>query len=167
MAKLPWINVNSPTIRQLAEKWAEISDQDAEFITSEMQLAWLNLQRMEDGLPMLAPEEIPPYDELPSPNERINKDWLLEFCDKQDWPYPKFWSDDNEPEAVRPQGRPSIKQEVVNRFRERANAGLTKETISEEAREVEYALRRLNIYDNIPEAKTIQGHIRDEFNKKT
>jgi hypothetical protein len=63
--------------------------------------------------------------ELPDPDERVDREWLIEFCTKQGWRSPRFWSSRSNQNAQAYRGRPPYPDRVAleRELRRRAAAG--------------------------------------------
>ena len=160
--RLHFENIRALSLRDILEQWQKEADFPAGAMERELKRAVLNLAgNWRDG-DLIDP--LFPDDELPGMDTLVDKDWLTDFCGKGDWPFPKFWFPRGMEEIERP-GRPSIKSAIVQEFRNRLERGETCPTISEEARAIHPRMIELG-YERVPEAKTIQGHIREEYNAR-
>lgn len=105
-----------------------------------------------------------PDEDLPPPETLVDREWLRLFCVKKEWELPRFWFPPD-PQEVQRQGRPSIKPAIVREFNERLERGENHDQISDEARAIFDTLTAKGVA-GVPEAKTIQGHIRQGFNAR-
>ena len=161
MPKIPLDKVTKLSLREIAELWTPSARIPFSLMLRELRVAAINIPRVREGKELLP--QIPPEHELPDPDdETVDYEWLVEFCEKQGWPTPDFWR--YERGYVRPQGRPSYKQQVLKIYNERRRDNLTKDTISQEARDIYDRLHELGLEGVIPEPKTIQMHIREHYN---
>ena len=134
MARVPLHNVRVLSLREIAELWAPEADIPVELMLRELRLAVINIPRRRERLGLI--EEIPPDDELPDPDERVDRDWLIEFCEKQGWNEPSFWFDRQEDDLVRFAGRPGYRYRpaLERELRRRAEAGELHRTLAAEMR---------------------------------
>jgi hypothetical protein len=161
---LPLNNVRVLTLREIAQLWAPSAQISESTMLRELRIAVLNIPRLLKGKQLLAVDEIPPDDKLPSPDERVERAWLMEFCGKQGWPEPEFWFPRKT--DLNPVGRPTYRSLVMKIFQERLPQGLTQRTISAESRAIFDHLQEHYTFSDLPDAKTIQAHIRKEFNAR-
>jgi hypothetical protein len=161
---VPLTSVRVMTLREIAQLWAPSAQIPESLMLSELRVAVLNIPRLLAGQELLALDEIPPDEALPSPDERVDRSWLMEFCGKQGWPEPEFWFPRKT--DLNPVGRPTYRSLVLKTFRERLAQGLTQSTISAESRAILDHLQEHHSVSDLPEAKTIQAHIRKEFNER-
>ena len=76
----------------------------------ELRLAVINFPRLERGLDVIDP--IPPDEELPDPDQSVDRAWLMEFLDKQEGSRePEFWFGRADQPIPR-QGRPSLRDQI-------------------------------------------------------
>lgn len=163
--QLPLESVRILTLREIAQLWAPIAGRPESLILRELRIAVINIPRLMEGKPLLKLNEIPPDDELPSPDERVDRAWLIEFCTKQQgWDTPEFWFHHNA--ETRAPGRPSHKELVEATFEARCDRGETEATISAEARAICKELKEQHTVSRLPEPKTIQVHIREKWHKR-
>lgn len=99
-------------------------------VERQLKLFFLNKQRAEgDQPPIVRFSDLEWGEGVPSTDALMTREMLEEFCAERDWPPPAFWTDAAEPpseESVtsRRPGRPSRKDEILQRFGERAEEGL-------------------------------------------
>lgn len=164
MARRPRLaldDVRSLSVREIVHRWRQEAEFHPKTLERELRrfldnerLDWQAGERIDPNTP---DADLQPVDTL------VDRDWLELFCRKKGWDKPRFWFPPD-PEQVRPQGRPSKRRAIVQEFEERAARGETLGRISDEARAIYDALTERGAQD-LPEPKTIQGHIRDRFNE--
>lgn len=160
MARAPLTNVRHFTLSQLAELWYRELHLQEEMVLYELRAGVIGIYRLEEGQQL--PAEMIPEDDLPPTNYRVDRDWIIRFCQKQRWPHPIFLNP--EPITAAPVGRPTMRDVVIAEFQKRSAEGLSEGTISAEARAIHNALMDANAGSDIPQPKTIQSHIRRLFN---
>ncbi len=155
------VNVRTLSLKDILELWQREIDFPAGIMERELRRAVLNLEMDWRRGELIDP--LKPDDELPGMDKLVDRDWLLEFCGKGDWPFPRFWFPDLQ-EENRLQGRPSLRDKVLHEFAERIKRSETLGTISQEARAIEGELRAQG-YEKGIQSKTIQKHIRGPYDE--
>jgi hypothetical protein len=167
MARLPLHNVRLLSLREIAEMWALEVNAPQSTILRELRIAVLNLPRWQAGEPLLAEEDIPPDDELPDPKERVNREWLMRFCDKQGWRQPYFWASGG-PAARRAHvGRPAYLhfEQIFDELRRRAEAGEMEATKIAESKYLNTWARQTFPGDEPPVPETIAQRISNLYDE--
>jgi hypothetical protein len=162
MARVPLDRVRGLPVSAVCDLWAEETRRPRALFSRELRLGLANLPRLRAGLDKLDP--LTPDNELPGEDAVVDRDWLREFCAKQHWALPQFWFPRDE--IVRRPGRPSIRNLVLEKFEQRHKAGRTERQIAAEARAIHIELVEELPGERIPESETIEGHIREAFNRK-
>jgi hypothetical protein len=159
------------SLREIAEMWAPELGISETAVLRELRIAEVNLPRWRDGLPLSQPEEWPSEEELPNPDEWKDREWLIEFCAKQKWSAPKFWSDEGYEAPGRYAGRPTnlARPMITEEFLRRAQAGELAETLAAEARHLRDWSEGQFPHINPPSPRTLENAYRDQFRefKKT
>lgn len=159
MARIPLHSVRRLTIAEISEMWANEQRRPPRSVFErELRLAVLNLPRLQRGGPTVDPDipdaELPPTDTLVSP------EFLMQFCEKNQWPPPRFWPQLHQTEQPRRPGRPSVMPAIVQELERRASAGQLGSTLASEAR----ALRQwAHSNGPIPTVASIQNRIRSRY----
>ena len=161
MAIAPLDNVRELTLREISVLWAPDLRLPEETVLRELRAGVLNIELLAGGQEML--DEIPPEDQLPDPETRVNRDWLRTFAEKNLWPPPAFWFP--EEHEVRRPGRPTLRDHIVERFLELVAEEQLADTISAQGRVLHDWARENFPGKHIPEGRTIQMHIREEWHK--
>jgi hypothetical protein len=143
--------------------WAPEAQIPASLMLRELRLAAVNIPRRWEGLDHIAPDT--PDDQLPNPDQKVDRQWLVEFCDKQEgWREPSFWRDK---EDKRDRGRPTMRLEILDEMARRASAGELAHTLAAEARQLlEWAEKTHSGHPGRPRnAKSIAAIIGDSYHE--
>lgn len=157
MARAPLPAAAVLTAREIAEMWTDEIGVPAEAIVRMLLLFAVNHDRAQEGLEPLA-DLAGPNDFLtipPSPERPIPTELLREFAAANGWPMPTQWDAGGQ---RRGRGRPSRKDEILRRFRQRSDEGLV--NLEGSLKEATNDLR-----EEFPDYKgsTIEDIIRHEF----
>lgn len=97
---------------------------------------------------------------MADPDERVDRQWLQEFCDKQEgWREPEFWfSREIVANAV---GRPDKKDRPVEIYFERRQAEISIVSVAAEGRNIHNLLLREMTSEDAADPKTIEKYIRE------
>jgi hypothetical protein len=126
--KVRWLS-----LREIAEMWSKTSGIPESAMLRELRYGVINIKRLRVGESLL--DLPPPDDELPDPDTRVDRQWLMEFCTKQeDWPKPEFWFGKLDERGDRYPGRPSVKSAVLQELGDRALNHRIEDTLAEQAR---------------------------------
>lgn len=160
MARVSLNSVRILTLREIAEMWAPEAQVPVSMMLRELRLAAVNLPRRWEGLDHISPDT--PDDQLPDPDKKVDRQWLIEFCDKQGWKEPSFWRCK---EDKRERGRPSMRSEILNELARRAAAGELADTLAAETRHLlEWAEETHSGHPGRPRnAKSIEPIIRHNY----
>ncbi len=161
MIKVPLSSVRALSLREIAELWAPTAEIPVSVMLRELRVAVINIPRLWGGRELL--KSIPPDSKLPNPDTRVDRRWLMEFCGKQDWDKPEFWFPLQV--AARRPGRPSLKNIVISTFKCRRKMKRVERTISAEGRAIHDELAEKYPGKIVPQGKTIQAHIREEWHQ--
>lgn len=161
MTGLPLHRVSHLSLREIAEIWAPEAQRPESFLLRELQTAVVNLQRLDKGEPLL---DVPlSDDELPDPDQRVDRAWLVEFCSKQEWNTPEFWFGEKRHKGPSFPGRPSKMAAIVQELRRRADAGELEATLAAEARHLsKWAAERFP-EEQTPKPRSTETGIRKDF----
>ena len=158
-ANLPLANTRALSIREIVHNWRREAVFHPKTLERELRrfhlnagLNWRGGERID---PLTPDEDLPPADTL------VDKNWLTLFCEKKGYALPAFWFPPDPAERRRP-GRPSIKSAIVQEFDERCASGSVLRSLIQEAAAIKDSLEAKEIA-NVPQAKTIAGHIRKKF----
>lgn len=156
---LPLHDVRALSIREIVHLWRREADFHPRTLERELRryhsngrLDWQEGERID---PMTPDEDLPP------PHTLMSREALKLFCTKKEWEPPKFWFPPDPAEKGLP-GRPSSKSATVQEYKNRAERGETLATIADEARAIHAALESRGVAE-VPQAKTVQNHIRRLF----
>lgn len=136
MALDPYRHVRFLPIKTIAELWyRDRISVSRELIESELRRGLINLGDGRDWkVDGLVPEEdMPSLQQLPGSEIEVTKDFVRRFAEKQHWPLPRFWFQE-EAQNRRPSGRPSHNQELLAELKDRAIRGELSDTVTAEAR---------------------------------
>lgn len=134
MSRVPLHNVRVLTLREIAEMWAPEAEVPVSLMLRELRLAVVNIPRRWEGLDHIPADT--PDEQLPDPDEKVDRQWLMEFCDKQEgWREPSFWQREKK-ESERYPGRPSVKPAILQKLKDRADAGEMAQSLADEARQL-------------------------------
>lgn len=134
MSRVPLHNVRVLSLREIAEMWAPEAEIPVSLMLRELRLAAVNIPRRWENLDHIPPDT--PDDQLPDPDQRVDRQWLMEFCDKQEgWREPNFWRSETR-ESDRYPGRPSIKRAILQKLKERAVSGEIAGSLAKEAQQL-------------------------------
>jgi hypothetical protein len=131
MSGLSFKEVRWLTIQVIAEEWSRERRTYVSVVTQELQLAIINKERFRTGFSRV--DELPPEESRPPVTTELDRDFIEEFCAKQNWPKPKFWfgREDDAPSKV---GRPSNMPAIVQELRQIAGRNELKPTLTEQCR---------------------------------
>lgn len=162
MSRVPLHNVRVLTLREIAEMWAPEAEIPVSLMLRELRLAAVNIPRRSKGLDHIPPDT--PDEELPNPDERVDREWLIQFCSKQGWEEPFFWRSEAR-DTDRYPGRPSIRRAIVQKLEDRANSGQIADSLAEEARQLlAWAEESYRGDPGVPgKAASIENQIRDRY----
>jgi hypothetical protein len=160
MARAPLTNIRFFTLSQIADLWYRELGLRQEQLLYELRAGVIGVKLRQNGQPL--PQNMIPEEALPPHSERVDRNWIYQFAEKQGWQPPSFLS--ITPETARAVGRPSNRNEVIRVFQQRQRQRQTEDTIAAEARAIRNQLRSEDNISDIPQTKTIQKHIRREFN---
>ena len=142
-------------LETIAERWApELRHKLPEDeLLRLLRLGVINVERIRNGFERL--EVQPPDDKLPPADTRVDWEWMVLFCHKQEFPYPRFWGPEDE-EPVKTVGQPDKSRDLIMQlFHERIEAGELKPSCAAEARE----LRKLALKQADPAKVPVPRHI--------
>lgn len=162
MPRISLERVRMLTLREIAEMWAPTAEIPVSLMLRELRYAVINIPRLKAGEGLF--DVPPPDDQLPNPDERVDRQWLMEFCSKQGWSEPEFWSE-NIPIGPSFPGRSSIMRAIVQELEYRAEQGQLELTLAEQARQLfQWALQSLP-GKQIPKPLSIENGIRADFRR--
>jgi len=133
VVRLPLDRVRHLSLREIAEMWAPEAKLPVSLMLRELQYAVINIPRLERGEGPLT--QLVPTEQLPNPDEQVDRDWLIEFCGKQDWTIPSFCRGRVYKES-RFAGRPGFAHriELEEELERRAKVGELSATLAAEAK---------------------------------
>ena len=127
----------------------------------ELQWALFKIQhRLEFKDPLKEP---PPEADLPSENALISREFVEDFCAKQEWLVPDFWWAGLAIEPRRP-GRPSVMSEIAEELRARDRRGRRKSVLIQEARDLASWAKLAFPGKHTPEPESIATRLGPVFN---
>ena len=153
------------TLETIAELWApELRHQlPQDELLRLLRLGIINVDRIRNGLARL--EIQPPDHQLPKADSRVDWEWMVMFCHKQEFPYPRFWGPE-EKEPVKGVGQPDKNRNLIMQlFHERVDAGELKSSCAAEARELRKIALKQADPAKVPVARYIENLIRSEYNE--
>lgn len=163
MPLVPLDKVQFLSLREIAQMWSPEAQIPESVMLRELQTAVINIPRLDKGKPLL--DRPLSDDELPDPNQRVDREWLMKFCEKQGWNDPVFWKGElrhQEPSFV---GRPSKRAAIVQELKRRSEAGEMKDTLAAEARTLSAWAQEKFPSEQTPKPKSTENGIRDEYNQ--
>jgi hypothetical protein len=159
-------NVQWLTIAELADHWAPEIEVPRDVVVRELRLGlykWENAKHNPEfvcGRPL---KQRPPEEDLPSVDDaRVDRVFMMAFCEKQRWPLPQFWFQRRQPARSFP-GRPSIMGAIVQELRRRVEDRQLEDTLAMESRVLEAWAREHHPGLQTPTAKAIENGIRNEY----
>jgi hypothetical protein len=159
MAKVRWLS-----LREIASMWAVEAHIPESAMLRELRYGVININRLRNGEKLF---DVPPPDsELPDPDERVDRQWLMEFCAKQeDWPRPEFWFGKLDDRGERYPGRPSVKRAVLLEFGKLALNYRLETTLAKQARVLAAWAETEFPGKQTPSARSVENQIREEYNR--
>ena len=103
MARATLAHVRFFTLTQVAERWYRELGIREDQLLLELRAGIIGVQLREQGEPL--PDVMISEEDLPPATERVDRDWIARFADKQGWEPPTFLATGFEP--ARRKGRPS------------------------------------------------------------
>lgn len=162
MTSVPLQTTQWLTLREVSELWAPELNRPASLILRELRFA---MYKLEQDYPYSEPlTELPPEDQLPSPDELIDRDFIERFNDKQIWKLPKFWFADL-PTGPSFPGRPSIMSAIVQQLEQRSQQGEMLDTLAAESRALEAWAKDAHPGQQTPTTRSIENGIRTAYNQ--
>ena len=157
-------NIRVLTLREIAEMWSREAELPVSFMLRELRWATVNIPRLEQGLNLIPTDT--PDEELPDPDERVDRDWLIEFCSKQGWEYPSFWQS-SERETDRYPGRPTVKPAILHELQARFEENRLETSLAKQSLVLlEWANSNYAGDPRLPSTeRTVENQIRDEYRR--
>ncbi len=149
------------TLREISELWAPELNIPASTILRELRFA---MYKLEQSYPYNQPlTELPPEDQLPSPDALVDRSFIERFNDKQIWKLPGFWFE-NLPTGPSYPGRPSQMDAIVQELEERFRRRQMLDTLAAESRALEKWAREKYPGVQTPKATSIGNGTRVAYN---
>ena len=157
MARATLAHVRFFTLSQIAERWYRELGIREDQLLYELRAGVIGVHLRDQGNPL--PDAMIPEDELPPATERVDRDWITRFADKQGWEPPTFLIDGYEP--ARRKGRPSEAGELAMAvYHHREARGLQSENTAEEARQIHAELMERGFAADVIKPTSIEKRIR-------
>lgn len=131
MARAPRLTgIAELSIGEIAQLLAREMDVPSSLVERQLQLFLINKHRAEvDQPPIERFSDLELGEGVPSTDALMTREMLEEFCAEMEWPPPAFWTDaaappSEESVASRGPGRPTRKDEILEKFGERVGQEL-------------------------------------------
>ena len=158
-------NVQWLSVEQVAKLWAPKLDILEGVIVDEMRRALYKIERAKMGAMGIKEAMLQKLDHLPSEKDLPSKDTLIDrafienFCSKEDWALPEFWFK-GLPTGPSFPGRPSIMSAIVQELEAIAREGKLRQTLAQQARDLESWARATFSGKQTPKALAIENGVR-------
>jgi hypothetical protein len=126
MSGLSYKEVRWLSIENVAHAWSKEKREPPSLIAQELQLAFINFERFKLGLGKI--DVLPAEGGRPPLSTPLTREFIEEFCAKQNWPKPKFWFGRDQSEPTRP-GRPTNMPAIVQELKEIAQRNELADTL--------------------------------------
>ena len=158
MARASLARVRFFTLTQVAERWYRELGIREDQLLLELRAGIIGVPLRDRGRPL--PDVMISEDELPADTERVDRDWILRFADKQGWEPPTFLIDGYEP--TRRIGRPSDAGEAAMAvYQERSDRGAQSPNTADEARQIHAELMDRGLAADAIKPTSIEKRIRN------
>ena len=157
MARASVARIRFFTLSQIAERWYRELGIREDQLLYELRAGVIGVHLRDQGNPL--PDAMIPEDELPPATERVDRDWIARFADKQGWEPPTFLTTGFEP--ARRKGRPSEAGDLaIAIFQERSDRGIQSSNTADEARQIYGALLERGLAADAIKPESIEKRIR-------